>query len=83
MAGSSDKEPNRDSRTEARLALLRAQQGGGLLGIGQNAPASEAVRAKQTGDDWRPPLPAPMSGFGMAIAIAVLAMIVVLFVLMA
>jgi len=76
------KEEERDRRTEARLALLRAQQGGGLLGIGQSAPASEAVRAKQTGDEWRPPAPAPMSGFGMAITAAVLAMIVVLFFLM-
>ena len=82
MAETPDKKPDRDRRTEARLALLRAQQGGGLLGIGQNASASEAVRAKETGDDWRPPLPAPMSGFGMAVAVAVLALIAVLVVMM-
>jgi hypothetical protein len=74
---------DRDRRTEARLALLRAQHGGGLLGISQTAPASEAVRARQSGDDWRPPLPSPMSGFGMAVAVVVLALMVVLFVVMA
>ncbi len=81
MARKDREKQERDRQVQARLDLLRAQQGGGMLGIAQNAPASEAERAKQAVDDWRPPMPAPLSGFATALAIAVLALIVVLFIL--
>ena len=73
---------DRDRLVAARLDLLRAQQGGGLLSISQNASAAEAVRARQEGDDWRPPPPAPMGRIGVTVAIALVAIIVMLAVLM-
>ncbi|MCP4330266.1 MAG: hypothetical protein GY791_17715 [Alphaproteobacteria bacterium] len=75
------KDDDHDKQVQARLDLLRAQHGGGLLGIGQDSPADEARQAKEAGDDWRPPLPAPMSGFATALAIVILVLLAIFFVL--
>ena len=79
MAKHDHDEEMRDRQVKARLDLLRAQQGGGLLGITQHTPASENDRAQRDGDAWRPPLPTPMSGFAMALAAVVLALIAIYF----